>query len=105
MRRIRGTSDITTLGLNVEGHCRERSIQWLVDTGASTSLLSRKVWEMLENPGPLDPTNTRMTTAGYWQVAMDEADREKTAVCTHQGPYQFQRMLLFYATPLQLLSA
>ncbi len=30
--------------------------------------------------------------AGYWQVAMDEESREKTAFVTHSGPYEFTVM-------------
>ena len=30
--------------------------------------------------------------SGYWQVAMDEEDREKTAFATHEGLFEFTRM-------------
>ena len=30
--------------------------------------------------------------SGYWQVQLNEADREKTAFTTHQGLFEFKRM-------------
>ena len=30
--------------------------------------------------------------SGYWQVQLNQADREKTAFTTHQGLFEFKRM-------------
>ena len=35
---------------------------------------------------------TTLDTSGYWQVAMEPAQREKTAFITYSGLYKFQRM-------------
>ena len=55
--------DERTLGMNVLGRCRGRSVWWLVDTEASTSLLSLDVWRSLEGEKQLEPTESRMTAA------------------------------------------
>ena len=30
--------------------------------------------------------------SGYWQVEVDDKDREKTALCTYEGLYEFKVM-------------
>ena len=63
VRKIQGVLDSVTLGIDVLGHCCGLSIRWLVDTGASTSLMARAVWQRLRGNRSLNPTEARMTAA------------------------------------------
>ena len=57
-------------GMNVSGHCRGKTVNWLVDTGASTSLLSLGVWRSIDGDKRLEPTRSRMTTAAGKEIVV-----------------------------------
>ena len=55
-------------GMNVSGRCHGKTVNWLVDTGASTSLLSLDVWRSMDGDKRLEPTRSRMTTAAGKEI-------------------------------------
>ena len=61
--RVPGVMDRDMRGMNVSGRCRGKTVNWLVDTGASTSLLSLDVWRSMDGDRRLEPTNCKMTRA------------------------------------------
>ena len=70
VRKIQGVLDSVILGIDVLGHCCGLSIRWLVDTGASTSLMARAVWQRLQGNRSLNPTEARMTAADGQDMAV-----------------------------------
>ena len=48
--------------------------------------------ECIDSLGDAQIFSTLDFNSGYWQVTIDESDKEKTAFVTHQGLFQFTRM-------------
>ena len=62
--------DADMRGMNVSGRCRGKTVNWLVDTGASASLLSLDVWRSMDGDKRLEPTRSRMTTAAGKEIVV-----------------------------------
>jgi Reverse transcriptase (RNA-dependent DNA polymerase) len=48
--------------------------------------------DCLDSLGDAQYISTLEANCGYWQIDVNEADREKTAFTSHRGLYQFKRM-------------
>ena len=48
--------------------------------------------ECIDTLGDAKIFSTLDCNSGYWQIMMDDADKEKTAFVTHQGLFHFTRM-------------
>ena len=70
IHRVPGVMDPDMRGMNVSGRCRGKTVNWLVDTGASTSLLSLDVWRSMDGDRGLEPTKCRMTTAAGKEIVV-----------------------------------
>ena len=70
IRRVPGVMDPDMRGMNVSGRCHGKTVNWLVDTGALTSLLSLDVWRSLDGGRRLEPTKCRMTTAAGKEIVV-----------------------------------
>ena len=70
IHRVPGVMDPDMRGMNVSGRCRGKTVNWLVDTGASTSLLSLDVWRSMDGDRSLEPTRSRMTTAAGKEIVV-----------------------------------
>jgi Reverse transcriptase (RNA-dependent DNA polymerase) len=51
-----------------------------------------RVDDCLDSLGDARYFSTLYANCGYWQIDVDEADREKTAFTSHRGLYQFKRV-------------
>ena len=48
--------------------------------------------EFIDSLGNATLFTTLDCNSGYWQIEIDEADRDKTTFTSHSGPYRFVRM-------------